>query len=142
MKQVPVLLLTHSRLSIVLHFIKTFNLKQLEQRLSFSAGVVCIRGNRCPLVPIAKQLPSKTTSTKGAKAQSYPTELRTTPVDKRLADRQGVRQVVKQITSTYWFIREVLKNAPDLVVVSPESVRDRLRQTLRSLCTQYDINIE
>ena len=54
-EQVPVLLLPHSRLSILLHFIKTLNLKQLEQRLSFSAGVVCIRGNRCPLVPIAKQ---------------------------------------------------------------------------------------
>ena len=61
--------------------------------------------------------------------------------NKWLADRQ-IRRVVRQITSSYWFIRKVLKNAPDVVVVSPESVRDRLRQTLRSLCTQYDINVE
>lgn len=58
-----------------------------------------------------------------------------------LADSQ-IRRVVRQISSTYWFIREVLKNAPDVVVVSPESVRARLRQTLRSLCTQYDIKVE
>jgi predicted DNA-binding transcriptional regulator YafY len=56
-----------------------------------------------------------------------------------LADRQGVRRVVKRISNTYWLIREVLKNAPDIVVISPESVRDRLRQKLRSLYTEYDI---
>jgi predicted DNA-binding transcriptional regulator YafY len=56
-----------------------------------------------------------------------------------LADKQGVRRVVKRISSTYWFIRKVLQNAPDIVVVSPDNVRDRLRQKVRSLCTQYDI---
>ena len=55
-----------------------------------------------------------------------------------LANTQGVRRVVKRISSTYWFMREVLQNAPDCVVISPESLRDRLRQTLRSLCTRLD----
>lgn len=61
--------------------------------------------------------------------------------DEWLADRERVRRVVRQVSSTFWFIREVLRYAPDCVVVSPDEVRDRLRQKLRSLCTQYEIAI-
>ena len=58
-----------------------------------------------------------------------------------LADRPGVRRVIRPITATYWFIREVLQNAPDIVVVSPETVRDRIKQKLINLCRQYDLEI-
>lgn len=61
--------------------------------------------------------------------------------DEWLADRERVRRVVRQVSSTFWFTREVLRYAPDCVVVSPQSVRDLLRQKLRSLSTQYDITI-
>jgi WYL domain len=59
-----------------------------------------------------------------------------------LADNPGVRRVIRPITATYWFIREVLQNAPDIVVVSPDSVRDRIKQKLINLCRQYDLEIE
>ncbi len=54
-----------------------------------------------------------------------------------LAEAGQIRRVVRQISSTYWFIREVLRDAPDIVIVSPESVRDRLKQKLISLYEQY-----
>ena len=61
--------------------------------------------------------------------------------DEWLADRQQVRRVVRRISSTYWFIREVLQYGEDCVIVAPESMRDRLKQKLQSLCRQYDLVI-
>lgn len=57
-----------------------------------------------------------------------------------LEDRSGVRRVVRRISSTYWFIREILQNAPDIVVVSPQQVRDRLKDKLRATLSQYDLS--
>jgi predicted DNA-binding transcriptional regulator YafY len=58
-----------------------------------------------------------------------------------LADRQRVRRVVRKVSSSFWFIREVMQYAPDCVVVSPESVREQVKQKLRSLLEQYDMQI-
>ncbi|MBD2344233.1 WYL domain-containing protein [Anabaena subtropica] len=56
-----------------------------------------------------------------------------------LPDRQRVRRVVRGVSSTFWFNREVMQYAPDCVIVSPENVRDRLKQKLLTLCQLYDI---
>lgn len=58
-----------------------------------------------------------------------------------LPDSPGVRRVIRKISSTYWFIREVLQNAPDCVVVAPESVRSRLKEKLKSFCHQYELEM-
>ena len=58
-----------------------------------------------------------------------------------LADRQRVRRVVRKVSSSFWFIREVMQYAPDCVVVSPENVREQVKQKLRSLLEQYDMQI-
>ncbi|GAA6617555.1 WYL domain-containing protein [Scytonema sp. NUACC26] len=52
-----------------------------------------------------------------------------------------MRRVVRRISSTYWFIREVLRDAPDIVIVSPESVRGRLKQKIISFYERYDMEI-
>jgi predicted DNA-binding transcriptional regulator YafY len=49
-----------------------------------------------------------------------------------------VKQVVRRISSTYWFIREVKREAPDMMVVGPQSVRDRIREKLLALCQRYE----
>ncbi|MEW6493731.1 MAG: WYL domain-containing protein [Cyanobacteriota bacterium] len=51
-----------------------------------------------------------------------------------------VRQVVRRVSNPFWLIREVLRYGGDCVVVSPESVRDRLKQKVRTLCHLYDID--
>ncbi|HEY9675903.1 MAG TPA: WYL domain-containing protein [Waterburya sp.] len=56
-----------------------------------------------------------------------------------LPDQPRVRRVVRKVSSTFWFIREVMQYADDCVIVSPDSLRDRIKQKLRTLCHLYDI---
>ncbi|MEA5503838.1 WYL domain-containing protein [Halotia wernerae UHCC 0503] len=56
-----------------------------------------------------------------------------------LADKPRVRRVIRRVSSTFWFSREIMQYAPDCVVILPENVRDRLKQKLRTLCDLYDI---
>jgi predicted DNA-binding transcriptional regulator YafY len=58
-----------------------------------------------------------------------------------LPDKQRVRGVVRQVTSTFWFIREVMQYAPDCVIVSPENVRSLVKEKLKSLCHKYDLEV-
>lgn len=58
-----------------------------------------------------------------------------------LADRERVRRVVRRVSSTFWFIREVLRYAPDCVIVSPENVRQRLKDKLIAQCQNYQLEI-
>lgn len=55
-----------------------------------------------------------------------------------LPDTPQVRSVVRQVSNTFWFFREILPYGEDCVIVSPDSVRDRFKEKLRSLCAQYD----
>ncbi|MBD2679451.1 MULTISPECIES: WYL domain-containing protein [Nostoc] len=50
-----------------------------------------------------------------------------------------VRQVVRRVVNEFWLIREVARYWEDCVIVSPESLRDRLKQKLLTLCELYDI---
>ncbi len=56
-----------------------------------------------------------------------------------LPDKPKVRRVIRRVSSTFWFTREVMQYAPDCVVILPENVRDRLKQKLLTLCNLYDI---
>ncbi|MBW4645166.1 MAG: WYL domain-containing protein [Goleter apudmare HA4340-LM2] len=56
-----------------------------------------------------------------------------------LLDQPRVKRVMRRVSSTFWFIREVMQYAPDCVVIAPENVRDRLKQKLLTLCQLYDI---
>lgn len=56
-----------------------------------------------------------------------------------LPDRPRVRRVVRKVSSTFWFFREVMQYGEECVVVSPDSVRDRIKQKVRALCQLYDI---
>ncbi len=57
-----------------------------------------------------------------------------------IPNRQSVRRVVRRVSSTFWFIREVMQYTPDCAIASPESMRDRLKQKLRNLCRLYDMD--
>lgn len=56
-----------------------------------------------------------------------------------LADNQLVRRVVRRVTISFWFVREVMQYAPDCVIVAPEAMRDRFKQKLRSLYQRYNM---
>lgn len=66
------------------------------------------------------------------------------PKDDDLEDEiiGDVRQVVREVANHFWLIREVARYWEDCVILAPDSMRDRLKQKLRSLCTAYDMTVE
>lgn len=48
------------------------------------------------------------------------------------------RVIRRNITNTFWFIREVLPYGKDCVVVSPKLVRDRVKNELKAAFENYD----
>jgi hypothetical protein len=52
-----------------------------------------------------------------------------------------VRKVLREVSSTFWFFREVMRYAPDCVIVTPDSVRVRFKQKLIALCHLYKLTI-
>ncbi|OUL21995.1 WYL domain-containing protein [Nostoc sp. 106C] len=60
-------------------------------------------------------------------------------INEWLPDQPRVKRVIRRVSNTFWFNREVMQYAPDCVVILPESVRARLKQKLRTLCQLYDI---
>ncbi|MCG5060710.1 MAG: WYL domain-containing protein [Limnoraphis sp. WC205] len=55
-----------------------------------------------------------------------------------LTDQPRVKRIIRSIYNTYWFGREVLQNAPDIVVISPQNIRQRLREKLLLACEKFD----
>jgi predicted DNA-binding transcriptional regulator YafY len=55
--------------------------------------------------------------------------------------QEKVRQIVRRVSNPFWVEREVLRYGGDCVVVSPDSLRDRVKQKLRLQCQQYDLEI-
>jgi predicted DNA-binding transcriptional regulator YafY len=49
-----------------------------------------------------------------------------------------VRNVVRRVINPFWLIREVLPYEAECIVVSPESIRDRMKQKIRQLSELYD----
>lgn len=57
-----------------------------------------------------------------------------------LGDRHPpVRRVVRRVSSTFWFFREVFRYGEDCIIASPESVHERFKQKLHVLCEQYGL---
>ncbi|NET32737.1 MAG: WYL domain-containing protein [Cyanothece sp. SIO1E1] len=53
-----------------------------------------------------------------------------------------VRRVVRRMTSTFWFFRDIKRYCPDCVIVSPAEVRDRYKQTLIAEAHLYNLNMD
>lgn len=52
-------------------------------------------------------------------------------------DRPQVRRVVRGVTSTFWFTREVLRYGQDCEVISPNTLRDRIHHNLTTALQRY-----
>lgn len=60
-------------------------------------------------------------------------------INEWIPDSVRSRRVVRSISFTFWFIREVMQYTPDCVVVSPDSVRSLVREKIKTLCQHYDL---
>ena len=56
----------------------------------------------------------------------------------QLSVEEGVRRVVRRISSTFWFFREVRRYGADCVVIGPEDVRDRFVENLKATIQHYE----
>jgi len=54
-----------------------------------------------------------------------------------LEDAPQVRRVVRRISNTFWFFRELLPYGKNCVIVAPPEVRDRFKEEVRSLYKHY-----
>jgi len=70
---------------------------------------------------------------------AYRTKTGQDTINEWLPDVPQVRRVIRQVSNTFWFFREVLRYGEDCEIVSPDNVRDRFKQKLRNLCQLYDI---
>jgi predicted DNA-binding transcriptional regulator YafY len=66
----------------------------------------------------------------------------TKPEDKTvewIPDKPKVKRVIRRVSNTFWFIREIMQYSSDCIVVSPESVRSLIKEKLINLCQNYEL---
>ncbi|MBE9006375.1 WYL domain-containing protein [Fortiea sp. LEGE XX443] len=63
-------------------------------------------------------------------------------INEWLPDTQRVRRVIRGVSTTFWFIREIMQYAPDCVIVSPENVRSLIKEKLKTLCQNYGLKVD
>lgn len=59
-------------------------------------------------------------------------------VNEWLIDPPQVRRIVREVSSTFWFTREVLRYGKDCEVVSPGQLRHKIKQEVVALYNQYN----
>lgn len=74
-------------------------------------------------------------------AFAYKTKTAEDTFNEWLADSPQVRRIVKKVSNTFWFFREILRYGEDCVIVSPDGVRDRFQEKLIDLCRLYNLEI-
>lgn len=57
-----------------------------------------------------------------------------------LPEQPRVRRVVRSVSSTFWFLREVKQYGKDCQLIAPDSVRSRVIEELIATCQQYDLS--
>ncbi|MBD2102395.1 YafY family protein [Leptolyngbya sp. FACHB-261] len=62
-------------------------------------------------------------------------------VSEWIPDRPDVRRVMRPITQTFWFVREVLPYGGDCEVISPASVRDKVKAEMQRMCSRYGLTV-
>jgi predicted DNA-binding transcriptional regulator YafY len=51
----------------------------------------------------------------------------------QLPDQLRIRRVVRKVSNTFWFLREVMQYGEDCEIISPESLRKRMQQKANAL---------
>ena len=59
-----------------------------------------------------------------------------------LEGESPIKKVVRNISGTFWFFREITRYGKDCIIISPDEVRSQFKQNLKSLCQAYDLEIE
>jgi predicted DNA-binding transcriptional regulator YafY len=71
-------------------------------------------------------------------ARSYRTKTAIDIANELISIDPPVRQITRQVTSSFWFFREILPYGEDCLLVSPEKVRKRFYDKLQQLYRRYE----
>jgi predicted DNA-binding transcriptional regulator YafY len=58
-------------------------------------------------------------------------------INELLPQDPPIRRVVRKVTSTFWFFREILRYGEDCLIIAPESVRTRFQNKIIELFQNY-----
>lgn len=56
-----------------------------------------------------------------------------------LTEAPPTRRIQRDITSSFWFLREILPYGPDCEIISPNSIRDRLKAKIQAMAQRYTL---
>lgn len=75
------------------------------------------------------------------KGLAFAYEAKTDDISNQWLDDRNppVRHVIRRVSNTFWFFREVFRYGEDCIIVSPKSVQERFKQKLHALCEAYDL---
>jgi WYL domain len=59
-------------------------------------------------------------------------------VNEWLIDPPQIRRIVRQVSSPFWFTREILRYGKDCEVIAPEQLRHKIKQEVVALYNQYN----
>ena len=68
---------------------------------------------------------------------AYAYTQREADIDNTWLETEPVRQIIRKISSTFWFYREIMPYAEDCEIVDPSDVREKFREKVRSLHLKY-----
>ncbi|MFM2380405.1 MAG: hypothetical protein RLZZ143_2987, partial [Cyanobacteriota bacterium] len=71
-------------------------------------------------------------------ARSYRTKTAIDIANELISNDPLVRQITRQVTSSFWFFREILPYGEDCLLISPEKVRKRFYDKLQRLYRRYE----
>ncbi len=73
----------------------------------------------------------------GGLAFAYRTKTEADIVNEWHPDYPQVRRIVRNVSNTFWFFREVLRYGDECEIISPQAVRERMRHKVESLAKRY-----
>jgi len=68
---------------------------------------------------------------------AYAYQPREEDIDNTWLEDRPVRQVIRKISSTFWFYREIMPYAEDCEIIAPDDVREKFKEKVRSLYQKY-----
>jgi hypothetical protein len=60
-------------------------------------------------------------------------------INEWMADKVKVRRVIRLISSSFWFIREIMQYTPDCVIISPDTIREKVKEKINALYRNYEL---
>lgn len=75
----------------------------------------------------------------GGLAFGYRTKTDADTINEWHPELPQVRRVVRRVTHSFWFFREILRYGELCEIIAPDEMRDRFKQRIQNLCQKYGL---